>query len=372
MERKTLVILGNGFDLKCGLHSSYKDFFDHQIKCYPNFKTLFKYLKNNKEASFNENKINEIIPLMSLEKELSFFDLYFLVSDWRNGFLQTNRIWSAIEDMLLSGITASKNSISFNICHSVFISIKSKDYYFFYQHQYAEKIIGHYLYKLFDGKTLSENLYHDFLIKELNKFSINFARYITNQTSNNDEYMHEAQVLLTKITGVGLNECKIISFNYTDPFITPDSANIHGLASKNEIVFGVTCDQGNGKEKCHHDWSYKMSKEYKIALIMSEGQKVSLDYNGIKDIYVYGLSLGEQDYDFFENLFDQFDFLMRSYESKIHFCYSIYNGKTKDEVAEEITGRVTNLINKFGDSHENYGLLRSMIQKGNLDIRFIG
>ena len=60
------------------------------------------------------------------------------------------------------------------------------------------------------------------------------------------------------------------------------------------------------------------------------------------------------------------------HKTKIHFCYSIYNNKTLDEVAEETTQRVTNnLINKYGDSHHIYGLLRTMIQNGNLDIRLI-
>ena len=35
------------------------------------------------------------------------------------------------------------------------------------------------------------------------------------------------------------------------------------------------------------------------------------------------------------------------------------------------TARVTNIINKFGDSHNTHGLLRSMVQNGGLDIRLI-
>lgn len=39
---------------------------------------------------------------------------------------------------------------------------------------------------------------------------------------------------------------------------------------------------------------------------------------------------------------------MRLYPAKIHFCYSICGNKTTEEVAEDITQKVTKLINKFG------------------------
>ena len=371
MNNKVLVILGNGFDLNCGLQSSYKDFFNYQMAHHNKFNFLFEYLKGNPIESFAENSIDEIVPLLSLEDDLSFFDLYFLVSDWENNSFSTDQIWSSIEDVLLSGVKSTSDSISFDICYSALSSIGRKEYYFYYQGSPTLIILSHYLYLVFKGNLISKQQYHGYLIKELNKFSVSFAKYINEQANSNADYIANAQKLLSKITGVALNECKIISFNYTDPFMSPDSANIHGLASKEDIVFGIACDKGSGNENSHYNWGYKMSKEYKIALIMSKGQKVSLDYRGVKDIYVYGLSLGEQDYDFFENLFDRCEFLMRLYEAKIHFCYSVYGNKTLEEVAEEATERVTNIINKFGDSHNTHGLLRSMIQNGGLDIRLI-
>ena len=104
---------------------------------------------------------------------------------------------------------------------------------------------------------------------------------------------------------------------------------------------------------------------------MANGIKVSADYKEITDIYIYGLSLGKQDYDFFENLFDEFNILMRLYTVTIHFCFSLYDGKTREQVAEETTNRVTMLINSFGDNHKEFGLLRRMIQQGHLLFDFV-
>ena len=371
MSKQALAIIGNGFDLNCGLQSSYKDFFYNQISNNQDYKILFEFLKKNDFKSFTESKVQEIKSFLSLNDNITFFDIYFLINDWSKDFLLTDQIWSAIEDVLLSGVNISSDVISYEMCYNTYSVLGKREYDLYYSGLFSESILAYYLKAVFGDIIIGEEQYHNYLIKELNRFSKHFAEFIYNQSIDNDKYIEKAQTLLARITGIGFNDCKIISFNYTDPFGSPLSANIHGLASKNEIVFGITCGQGKDKEKSHNDWTYKMTKEYKMALIMSKGQKVSLDYNDIKDIYVYGLSLGDQDYDFFENLFDKFEFLMQQYSAKIHFCYSIYGNKTIEEVAEDITQKVTKLINKFGDSHKTYGLLRSMIQNGSLDIRLI-
>lgn len=61
---------------------------------------------------------------------------------------------------------------------------------------------------------------------------------------------------------------------------------------------------------------------------------------------------------------------MRSYPAKIYFCYSLYGDKTQDEIAKDITDKVTELVNSIGDNHKEYGLLRTMIQNGHLDSLF--
>ena len=89
MSCNVLVILGNGFDLNCGLKSSYKDFFNYQVEHHSNFKMVFEYLKENAIETFEENNIKELLPILSIESDLTFFDLYFLVNDWKNGLLLT-------------------------------------------------------------------------------------------------------------------------------------------------------------------------------------------------------------------------------------------------------------------------------------------
>lgn len=369
---KALLVIGNGFDLKCKLNTKYVDFWYNQRKKYHVFNSFVEFLENNSYDSFDETKLNSISSVIEVEDGISFFDYYFTILDWMYGNLNGNKTWSDIEDMLLYGFSdTSSNGLSFNNCFSCFNEMLSNTQFPLYKEQYGHLIVSKYLKKAFGKDFGNYYIYYNYIISELDMFSVMFAKYINKQVEDNLEYYEEAQKLITRIVNYPLNQCEIISFNYTEPIASPCLANIHGLASKEKVVIGITTGEGEKKNKTHNSWYYKATKEYKIAHILANGIKVSANYDGVTEIYIYGLSLGEQDYDFFDNLFDEFDVLMRMYEVKIIFCFSTYGGKTKEEIAEETTDRVTKLINRFGDNHKTYGLLRSMIQKEHLIFKYI-
>jgi len=373
MSQKTLLIIGNGFDLKCGLKSQYIDFWREQRNKHKSFNKFVSYLENNSVDSFNDENLDVIDSLIELEDGITFLDYYFTLLDWKRRRLNKSKAWSDIEDMLLYGFESSNVSQSFNFdsCCSCYYEIIEHNLYPLYKNSYPHLIACKYLGRVFGEKDINYNKFRSLVISELDSFSINFSKYINKQVKGNHVYYELAQKLIMNITNTALNECQIVSFNYTEPIASPNLANIHGLASKNKVVLGITCGSGKDKESTHHSWYYEATKEYKIANVLANGIKVSANYSDITDVYVYGLSLGKQDYDFFDNLFDEFDILMRRYSLKIHFCYSVYGGKSIDEVAQETTNRVTELINTYGDNHQTYGLLRSMIQKGHLFFDYI-
>ena len=370
---KALLIVGNGFDLKCGLHSKYIDFLHSQRKGHARFDKFIEFLENNSFDTFNADKLHSIEDIIEVEEDISFLDYYFTILDWRSGKLNKEKAWSDIEDMLLYGFSYSNDSFGFHFddCYSCYDDEITKKEHPYYRDSYPHLIISNYLSKVFNQKQIIYLQFRKYVLSELDAFSLCFSKYINEQVKNNQNYYQQAQELITRITNVGLNECEIISFNYTEPVSGPNLANIHGLASKNKIVLGITCGEGEKKETVHNSWYYKATKEYKIANVLASGIKVYANYDDVTDIFIYGLSLGQQDYDFFDNLFDEFDILMRVYKVTIHFCFSTYGGKSRDEVEIETTSRVAELINHFGDTHKTYGLLRSMIQKGHLKFDYI-
>lgn len=373
MSKKTLLIIGNGFDLKCGLKSQYVDYWYNQRFNHEHFNKFCEYLENNEYRFFEKDNLKAFDELIELEEGITFLDYYFTLYDWSRSALNKNKIWSNVEDVLLYGFSEVMGSYYFNFFYSFDFyqraATGNSDLSFI--RSYEILVMAKYLNKAFNGKVCELTNFHNYVLKELDKFSINFAKYIDNEANKKADYNSSAQKLITDITGGPIDECEIMSFNYTKPIVANFCANIHGLASQEKIVLGITCGDNEEKEAAHRKWFYKATKEYKIANISASGIKVCADYDDVVDIYVYGLSLGKQDYDFFDNLFDEFELLMRTYRAKLHFCYSTYGNKTIDEVADETTSRVATLINHFGDSHGAYGLLRSMIQKGHLLFKYI-
>lgn len=373
MNNEELVIIGNGFDLKCGLNTKYIDFWKYQRKNNESFNQFICYLEANSLSNFNDIKLEEI-PI-SLEKGISFLDVFFSLTDWVNGVLGSDKTWSGIEDMLLIGFIFSRNQIVLNFEYIIdcFREINNFKYNRnIYIDQFAHLIAAKYLKLVFGEQNVSTRELHDYILSELDVFSHNFSIYISNQITEHLDYSSNAQLLINKITGDQFTDCNIVSFNYTEPVKTSTLANIHGLASKKKIVFGITSGlTDNAKKQTHNEWYYKATKEYKIAKVQSNNIRISINNNSIKNIFIYGLSLGEQDYDFFENLFNKYECLKADPKAKIVFCFSKYGNKSFDDVSEEIVNKVTNLLNIYGDSHNEFGLFRRLTQNGYLIFKFI-
>ena len=262
---------------------------------------------------------------------LLFLIFFFTLFDWEEHILGSDRTWADIEGVLLLGFDESSiSSFNYNSCFECYDSIEKQEDWSFYKHSYAHQIMAQYLKYIFKETIISYRQYEEYIIRELERFSINFSKYVNSQIKEHDDYFEKAQNLIIEITGVGLNECEILSFNYTEPITDSNLINMHGKAKREKVVFGITCGETD-KEKIntHKSWRYYATKEYGIANLSASGIKVSANYKDVEDIYVFGSSLGSQDYDFFENLFDSCDFLSRLYSSRIHFCFSEYDGKTK-------------------------------------------
>ncbi len=370
MKQNILLIIGNGFDLKCGLETRYIDYWNYKRNQNERFNELVKFLIDNPFLYFGKDKYSKLENLIDFEDDISFFDLFFTVYDWQHGTIGTDKAWSNIEDVLLSGFSMTNNLLSLtfnNLVGGYMYFLNPRNHSFYAELGLGAKILVKHIRNHFNDGMISDALFQRYIIDELDKFSINFSKFVNKQVEEHPDYIVDAQKLIGKITGVAQNECEIISFNYTEPIVGNNLANIHGVASKEYIVFGTTCGEGKGIETTHNLWNYHATKEYKTTKALANGIKVSANFENIDEIFVYGSSLGKQDYDFYKNLFDRFDFLMRLPIAKIHFCFSQYGDKTLEEVAEETTIKVSGLINSFGDSHNDYGLLRRLIQNGKLD-----
>ena len=108
-NKKQLIILGNGFDLACGLKSSYINFFEQRFKKVKKvnrdriIKTIPKYKPNNKGSVLNFKVHSLEKPVFNTFKngyddKVNYFDLLFLGTRTYMNF--DNLSWSNIEQIL--------------------------------------------------------------------------------------------------------------------------------------------------------------------------------------------------------------------------------------------------------------------------------
>lgn len=408
-----LLILGNGFDLQCGLQSSYKDFFRQAMlnTATESFglcqmqagvsgfweKLLLEYYKMNKTDDYNWCVVETIIKdtLRTIcfgnkesDKPSLFYSLSYKAFDWVRGGrdIQTEAKISAnpIEQYL------------FAYCYRFFYHLDVID-----EASYEQK----YLYPL---------LIH--LLQELYHFESRFCKYLKDNLVNpqdaqqiNTNYIIKAVNLLAKLTGftdrqfAGLGEIisrkekwlerrvspvqttgeyktvnilsdvfshlkytHILSFNYTALFdlLEVDSpclySNVHGKlcnhscnndCSNSSIIFGI--DDNLIHSKTEYSVLRLFSKTYRKMYDTSNPTSILPPNNIPLTIKFYGHSLSEADYSYFQSIFDYYDLYSNS---KVNLIFYYSEG-------HEQTDAIYKLINTYGQSLSNKDQGKNLIHK---------
>ena len=285
-NKKQLIILGNGFDLACGLKSSYNDFFEQRFeKAKPEkiVNTIQKYKLNNQGSVLNldayglrdqelntfntncyhktieskHNIIERYYKTTDYEHKINYFDLLFMATQV---YMDSNDLlsWSNIEQILqeiLQIIYEEADGAIFNDKEE--LNNKAKEL--------EEKYFNNYDFKSKDAKVnLIKFILHIFnkttvdnkIKKALEQYEESFGRFITNEIElNNDKYFQNIQRKLTQLTE---KEAYVLNFNYSATSLLDDQiletpylsnpvkewVNIHGLSRWN----------GKNRTKIIHDY----------------------------------------------------------------------------------------------------------------------
>lgn len=261
-----MVILGNGFDLACGLPTSYNDFFKHRFNHlnheYSMIEELFKPRISSAKAYFYEykkeidrltvntvsyNKLgkkleamilndidsfhNEIVKCSAylIKTKLTFWDLffYFLYYDrFENNDANWNNIESQIEDFL----NLKNKQINLNITTGdpdryLNMKVKIHDSYeepFFdnvIKDVKKEEIMKTLIYHFIKKKTESYDIY-EMLFDELVKFERGFSDYVSyimksTKIKNSNTQTEYRDNLIEIIHKSKSDDIYILNFNYT-------------------------------------------------------------------------------------------------------------------------------------------------------------
>lgn len=358
-----LIILGNGFDLECGLPSSFGDFLTARKQA----------LGPESEDDANPLGFTETIwdILLSNLGDASWCDIESAIAKW------------IIPDGGRSLFQQTLLTIEAHQGHSSFTYDQSK----------IEDLITIYLHETYPclyGKWSGERLL-ELTRSDLTTLEQDFCKYLSRAVETTDGYENKALELMRRILAEELPdkddydiENSVLSFNYTKPFSdlrtnrgqegyehTVNYVNIHGRLDRNDIVFGI---DGTG----HTDDSIVLpfTKTYRLmaldvpdtATLIHIPSTLGLTRdNGTRMIKFYGHSLGEADYSYFQAIFDT----VKLYEgrTRLVFYYRPYGKKTSQDVRIETMHRVIHLLNGYSKTLDNEEHGRNLIHKLLIDGR---
>ena len=393
MHSSQLLILGNGFDLHCGLKSAYKDFFQSTIL----------------------DTIGGRFGLQQMKAGVSGF-WETLLFGYYTTFGKFNYNWCDIETIIKNTVLAIGNRNK-GLAFEALESVKRredpneiKSVYGTIEHFLYIKCMSIFYDTLYSGKTYSDDEAYSLLInrilQELHKFERGFCKYIKNNIVNpnnekeyNTQYIVNAMNLLNTLTGftdiqyetiddiiereeeeyweqcspnmrqsawrekhilskefANLHSVNILSFNYTALFdiLGVQSPclynNVHGKLCMNKcaencstsnIIFGI--DDTIVQSQDENFEIHKFSKTYRKMLYANAESRVLPTKDNPLEIKFYGHSLSEADYSYFQSIFDYYN-LYENSKVSLMFYYS---------KGFEQTDEVYRLINTYGKTLSN-------------------
>lgn len=378
-----LLIVGNGFDLSCGLKSSYNDFFHWQLEKSQAFATY--YNARNKRTFFVG--VYPAFGGKALTEELTVWDMYFISLKQTDSWcdiekaLQSSFFGSGFWQKILGKINTICNA--YNNQQLSNTEVGEIEYYIweYVLNQKApmeDKNFGVYTKKI----EFSSDEFYSLLLNQLELFESKFRKYISEQAQNGNYYL-SAKELTRKL--LNLKDADIdtggyiyvMNFNYTKPFrkdlmtirkMIHICDNVHGSLESDYSIFGIDSEYRNTngllEQVSQNVPAYNFTKQRRRIVKMAEGKEnPRVTNNEYKELIFYGHSLNEQDYSYFHTLFDLCN--LYGSELKLTFYYKEYGETTErnKRIRETRITEVLALLGRYGETLSNKAHGRNLIDK---------
>lgn len=360
-----LIVVGNGFDLECGLRSSFGHFIAAREKYFDDLSS------NEVETEFHKTIWDY---LLDERNGSNWCDVERAIAEWvapKDPRREPKTPLDLSSNRIVFGKTLKKLDRLCSTGYGVEID----------QNEASDRVASH-LFKRFhenDAPWTKERLLN-VTQEDLSTFEGDFASYLLSEINHSADYQQAADKLMRTLMGFGLPSAEyyeietcILSFNYTTPHKVfrvdgnlVSYVNIHGKLS-GEIIFGI-----DGTGRMNNLDALPYTKTYRLmaldvpniaAVVHRSTPNPSNDV--IRLIKFYGHSLGQADYSYFQAIFDtvnlyngptRLQFFVRPYE-----C----NGRwlKEEDVRIEMMGKVINLLNSYGATLDNKDHGKNLIHK---------
>lgn len=400
MADTQLLIIGNGFDLQCGLKSTFADFEQDRF-------AAINEMENRLARGEEPPDITTMLPdgkmvtgnnegLWFLKEELSLWDL-ILRDDRRT------RTWYDIEACIKSWVVdrvqpngtikpANEEPDTVNETNHKPVAFWDTD---------IAGAVGSYATGIYNWDGTGKHLL-SILMNELHRYEDSFSTFLADQIRTNSSYPLAAFKLIQTLTfnqfvsdpplpdldckdPLWENGTSILNFNYTRPLNLglregPFVFNVHGGIGGGSIIFGI---DGTGVDTGAELYPeiVKFTKTFRLMELSSDPHPqlvqpyvAGTDLQGPLYIKFYGHSLGQADYSYFQAIFDEVDL----YESRTHLIFYYKAIPLEDRTgsdnrpAEEMYEKVNHLISRYGETLDNKdhgkNLLHKLLLEGRLSV----
>lgn len=369
------LVIGNGFDLHCGLKSKYSDYFLY-------YKAKYEYIKKWILSFGSEIIANRFIgkPFYELGgtferfDEVNVWDIIFEILSDEESF---DFRWCDIETAMIDCLTDSAID-KIKVPHQ---KVNLLDVYNTIQDPDIDisRVTPNFLalvtfvFRKRDFKSFADETdYYEFLLNELRKFEINFGKYIKRQhdyfdhfiNHHNSDYDYKATETIKLLCNVD-NLISIDSFNYGAFFDEKLDAllrNING--NLNMPIFGI--DTTRFKSTDARSIFSKTNRRMELDMLVNS----AYEQKEFDNVVVFGHSLSKNDYSYFYPLLDKLKMTDFSANNKIVFAFSIYNEKESYTIKAEHRKAINQLFTSYaifkGFDEEPERLLDALTTQGRI------
>ena len=355
--KRVKLVIGNGFDLHCGLHTTYGDYFCRNRKSLEFIRDLYTSFKRAGTICFNfsERRFSD----------MNIWDVFFVVNGPGN-LAECCKRWCDIENMMLNSFSNKNNTASDveelvirltsttnwrDIYYFVTRDIEAKEWEDRFITMFAKEKMWHL--KIYPGD------FYTFLLDELKEFEKRFGEFIYYQLHDyyferinynsqqflNVPYIRKATDTIDLLCNVD-NLVGIDSFNYS--YIHQEKLmellqHING-SFKNPI-FGIdTIFEPNDECFIFTKTARRIDSD-----MLEESFESKPDFD---NLIVYGHSLNKADYSYFFPIFDKL-LLTDSLSTKtIVFAYSIFDKDKKEELKAYTRKAVSDIMFAYAKSKQ--------------------
>lgn len=360
-----LLVLGNGFDLHCGLASSFSQYYEN--RCLAKVKKLYDLFDI---ADYEETREY----YTQHEDVINFWSFLFYVNYYVGGQYKITynkkKNWFDIEELIRLALTKEiRNHEKLEVFVKEAFRALSRSGSF---RSDQNRIIRENPFAFFPYcQKTNETDPYDYLLKELRRFESSFKEYMMdivrtgNYMNNRAHFLRELQKE-TESRG----SFHLINFNYTSFDRLDDTTtyansqvNVHGTIKGDSIIIGIDSGSANSADLIRFTKTFRNIHRLKKTFELPDK---------VESISFYGHSLAEADFSYFHSLFDMYHLYDGSL--KLTFFYSDYGENEEKNEANHAAyvKRVYELIGKYSQqARKDSNLLHRLLLEGRIVIQKI-